>query len=1077
MTALDRGLALHLTLTQDDRRTVVDSSGNGNNGTARGRAQPVDDPTLGRCYQFNGTTDYVEIPPLGRTDTVTIQLWVRADVLDRTRTVLACADWPTGNLLIEFVNTRLKVNLTGGEPGDQIFGYAFTANRWYHLAVSYSRRDQRISLYVDGKLTETRQYGKTAEVNLTGAWVGGRNAGTYFQGRIGSLRIYRRALTEDQIRQIMQIDLAKLVLHLPLDELRDNAAVDAAGSTLAARATGTPSTVLDEFFGRSLRFDGTNEMLTMPDAEALRLGAYTVSIWLKPDGPPPTLWQGIVGKPGRNFNIWLNSAGHIHHRFNAGGNWNTGAPDTPPGSIAWNAWNHVAITNDGTTATTYINGVLAATGPTGGAPVVNNAPLLLAGDLDGAASGHRFKGNLAHLRIFRAALPAEAIQRGMAVDQAAVTSVRRSHPLVFDLLDGDDETVLPIDSDPTGHQLFLEITNSADQPVLLDPITTAPTATNHHLALRFRAGTLAAPCLDPAKPQQLVRVAADGWQISKPVSEDQTVVFYLASTRGRTLEQGRTWHLTLEHAIADVAGGTRATRVELHYRQLRYAGQTTALEGHRRRILKIINRLGKPEIPLHAGFTGGNSVLNDSRSESMLVLHVANLAADGPIPLAPRDTSQNPTRLRISFDHEPTTRATLDRPWALGTGSDLKDVDIPANAAVRTGWQVERTSVEGEATELVLTPIGKTSLGLREIVEIPLARIRSSLPSGPANLYLRYENVPGYQDGQFICPVVKGPLVANGSYVGVGTSSPAAPLHVQEATGTGHGPNSGSLLIDHDNGGGASSIVFRSRVNRGSDYGFIQYQDAAATGGAGESARLIVGTSNDPDDHVILQPAGNVGVGAPNPKAKLHVDGDYYGRGHLHLYAYEGDGRDGTAFVQARDDSGRTSLGLRLRTQTQGRIVDAIHLNPDGNVALGHADPRSRLTVHGSTNISADGAPVGLMTMLFNGRMNDGESRTHQLYNLTNHCTSWLELTVLIHDTNSNTHRLLTRVEYVAYREWTEAPKVEMLAQPYRKTGARSIYNAGVAVVGNDIQAQVSQSGFATNSVYKVLARYLIGKS
>lgn len=122
MTALDRGLALHLTLTQDDRRTVVDSSGNGNNGTARGRAQPVDDPTLGRCYQFNGTTDYVEIPPLGRTDTVTIQLWVRADVLDRTRTVLACADWPTGNLLIEFVNTRLKVNLTGGEPGTRSSG-------------------------------------------------------------------------------------------------------------------------------------------------------------------------------------------------------------------------------------------------------------------------------------------------------------------------------------------------------------------------------------------------------------------------------------------------------------------------------------------------------------------------------------------------------------------------------------------------------------------------------------------------------------------------------------------------------------------------------------------------------------------------------------------------------------------------------------------------------------------------------------------------------------------------------------------------------------------------------------------
>ena len=38
---------------------------------------------------------------------------------------------------------------------------------------------------------------------------------------------------------------------------------------------------------------------------------------------------------------------------------------------------------------------------------------------------------------------------------------------------------------------------------------------------------------------------------------------------------------------------------------------------------------------------------------------------------------------------------------------------------------------------------------------------------------------------------------------------------------------SGSLMIEHGNSGGISNIVFPSAVNRGSDYGFITYQDAS----------------------------------------------------------------------------------------------------------------------------------------------------------------------------------------------------------------------------------------------------------
>lgn len=110
--------------------------------------------------------------------------------------------------------------------------------------------------------------------------------------------------------------------------------------------------------------------------------------------------------------------------------------------------------------------------------------------------------------------------------------------------------------------------------------------------------------------------------------------------------------------------------------------------------------------------------------------------------------------------------------------------------------------------------------------------------------------------------------------VGIGTNIPLAKLNIFEGSGIVHGPSQGSMILDHNNNGGASSIVFRSKTNIGSDYGYIQYQDASTVGGGGESARLILGTSNDTDDHLILSPTGNVGIGTLNPGAyKVDVTG------------------------------------------------------------------------------------------------------------------------------------------------------------------------------------------------------------
>lgn len=104
--------------------------------------------------------------------------------------------------------------------------------------------------------------------------------------------------------------------------------------------------------------------------------------------------------------------------------------------------------------------------------------------------------------------------------------------------------------------------------------------------------------------------------------------------------------------------------------------------------------------------------------------------------------------------------------------------------------------------------------------------------------------------------------------------------------------------------------------------------------------------------------SGYVGLGTDAPKKTLHNTGDYYGRGHLFLHSYFGDGTSGTAFVQARDDSGTSSIAMQLRTQRDGNITDAMTLTPEGNVGVGTSSPLAKLHVNGALRSGAITAPA-----------------------------------------------------------------------------------------------------------------------
>ena len=127
---------------------------------------------------------------------------------------------------------------------------------------------------------------------------------------------------------------------------------------------------------------------------------------------------------------------------------------------------------------------------------------------------------------------------------------------------------------------------------------------------------------------------------------------------------------------------------------------------------------------------------------------------------------------------------------------------------------------------------------------------------------------------------------------------------------------------------GAGEGIASKRTPGGNQYGLDFYQ--------GFAPRMSIANS------------GYVGIGTTAPKTTLHVNGAYFGEGHVYYHAIDGDGSSGTAYLQARDTSGSFSIDLQFRTQKNGSIVDVLRLTQDGRVGIGTASPTTaKLVVSG----------------------------------------------------------------------------------------------------------------------------------
>lgn len=202
--------------------------------------------------------------------------------------------------------------------------------------------------------------------------------------------------------------------------------------------------------GNALAFDGSNDYVTIADADTLDLTTnYTIEAWIKPN---EFKWLGgIVSK----YTIW--GAGGYTLRMGMNGNFsgvNFDGMETAQGALQPGVWQHIAAVNDNGTRHVYVNGVEI---PLSGSPIAtaaNSGPVVIGMDWD----GRFFNGAIDEVRIWNTARTQSEIRSGMMTVPENSPGLTASYRFDQGTAGGDNTGVTTL-YDRTGNRLDGTLTN------------------------------------------------------------------------------------------------------------------------------------------------------------------------------------------------------------------------------------------------------------------------------------------------------------------------------------------------------------------------------------------------------------------------------------------------------------------------------------------------------------------------------------------------------------------------------------------------------------------------------------------
>ncbi len=400
---------------------TTDSSGQGNNGVINGAALN----SSGRWssgYSFDGVNDFINISTFSNpTDTMTASAWIK------TTGVTSSGGYGgiVGNTYTNFRLCRDKDRGVGKEysfewdnqwnVGLGIPATMVEDGKWHSLIGVYN--GTHIINYLDGNEYDKYAYVGTISA-LTGIMIGRSYYSLtnccYFNGTIDEVRIYNRALSPSEVKELYLSKGLVGYWRMDADQKNSTSTFDSSGYYNHGLITGAVQTN-EGRFKEGYKFDGVDDYIYT--ANWTRPENVTISAWIK------TNTIADAASDDRTIFGWSNSAwntytmltrqlGKIRYGWSSAANnyriYQTASVINP------GAWYHVAVTQvSNSSPTIYVNGagISSSLAQTLGSDALpsNSLPSAIGNPGTSTYAVGRWNGTIDEVRVYNRALTADEV--------------------------------------------------------------------------------------------------------------------------------------------------------------------------------------------------------------------------------------------------------------------------------------------------------------------------------------------------------------------------------------------------------------------------------------------------------------------------------------------------------------------------------------------------------------------------------------------------------------------------------------------------------------------------------------------
>lgn len=427
---VDSGLILHYTFDDDSGTTVVDQSGNGNDGTIMNSCAHVDGidgqglETHGNSSTFSSSGGHVMLPTLdiNSLSEITVTLWVKEKTMHHAHgeAYLNLGVSPASNGRINIGNFPLSSNISFA-IGTNAIPYSYTppiTGEFVHYAVTYSGGMQRA--YRNGGLIgQTNAVLKVDHPQYAALarhwWESGSSTSTRLSAVFDEVRIYSRSLSGVEINELYgrHVD-AGLIAHFPFngnanDESGNGHDGTVNGATLTADRFGNP----DSAYG----FNGSSSHINCGNIID-GFSSFTVSAWINVDRFTHSRYMGPWSQqrfamPSVNCNYHIYTTTDSGAGFGTSMGWSDGTGlNTRVGhALPLGTWHLITQTYDGSEVRQYDNGTLINSVVSAGHTISNTFDFIIGKTCGypGYLSTHFFDGKVDDLRVYNRALSGSEI--------------------------------------------------------------------------------------------------------------------------------------------------------------------------------------------------------------------------------------------------------------------------------------------------------------------------------------------------------------------------------------------------------------------------------------------------------------------------------------------------------------------------------------------------------------------------------------------------------------------------------------------------------------------------------------------